>query len=136
MGFIEVMAITVNLGSITASSQPTVWALGTVRDPVVKYATPDGQTELRQSYFWSNYSTIEDVVCRVLDSVGVTCLKFTCTANQLDFFLKDFDNALNFAIALDAQLEADGGQFSSAYADILALALRQLRRCVRRDETH
>ena len=29
------------------------------------------------------------------------------------------------AIALDAQIAADGGKYSSAYADILALALRQ-----------
>lgn len=62
-----VLGIAVDLGSITNSAAPTVWSLGIVRDPVIQYINPStNQAEDRNSYFWSNYSNIEELVRRSL----------------------------------------------------------------------
>ena len=33
-----------------------------MRDPAVQFANSDGEMEARSAYYWSNYSTIHDVV--------------------------------------------------------------------------
>ena len=58
----DVFATAVDLGNIQATSEPIVWAVGVVRDPVVQFTNSAGQMEARSAYYWSNYSTIHDVV--------------------------------------------------------------------------
>ena len=59
----DTLAIAVDLGDIQSTSEAIVWAVGVVRDPVVQFTGSTGQTEVRSAYYWSNYSTIHDVVC-------------------------------------------------------------------------
>ena len=51
-----------DLGTIQSTSEPIVWAVGVVRDPVVQFTNSSGQIEERSSYYWSNYSNIHDAV--------------------------------------------------------------------------
>ncbi|KAH8111919.1 DUF1793-domain-containing protein [Phellopilus nigrolimitatus] len=100
----DTLGIAVDLGNITAATDPVLYAVGVVRDPVIKYTNAKVQIEQRSAYYWSQFSDIQDVIENVLD---------------------DFDNTLATAVALDAQILGDGGKISSNYADLLALATRQ-----------
>lgn len=50
-------AISVDLGQTTGTSESLVWAIGLIRDPVIKTLTASGTNELRRSYFWTNFTT-------------------------------------------------------------------------------
>ena len=56
------LGIAMDLGTIQSTSEPIVWAVGVVRDPVVQFTNSSGQIEERSSYYWSNYSNIHDAV--------------------------------------------------------------------------
>ena len=56
-----------DLGNIQTTSEPVVWAVGVVRDPVVQFTNSDGQTEAGSAYYWSNYSNIHNVVSLLLN---------------------------------------------------------------------
>ena len=58
----DILAIAVNLGSIQSTSEPVVWAVGVIRDPVVQFINSYGQKEARNAYYWSNYLNPRDVV--------------------------------------------------------------------------
>ena len=60
--FFDTLAIGVDLGTVSSVTDPIVYALGVVRDPVVQYANRNVQIEKRSSYYWSNFSSIHDVV--------------------------------------------------------------------------
>lgn len=57
------MAISVDLGNITAIDTPVTWAIGFVRDPVVNYTTPSGNVQSRSPYFRTQYPTDAEAVC-------------------------------------------------------------------------
>ncbi len=63
-------SFSVDLGTITSGAQvdPVVWTLGLVRDPLVTY-TVDGSEQSRRAYYWSNYSSPEEVVCSLAQRV-------------------------------------------------------------------
>ncbi|TFK38775.1 hypothetical protein BDQ12DRAFT_651125 [Crucibulum laeve] len=98
-----VLAFAVDLGTITQTSESLVWAIGVVRDPLIRYVKGSG-AELRSSYFRSKYDTVNAAV---------------------DDFLSDFDAAKTRALALDNKIMSDGVAVSTKYADLLALSLRQ-----------
>ncbi|TFK38776.1 hypothetical protein BDQ12DRAFT_683316 [Crucibulum laeve] len=98
-----VLAFAVDLGNITQTSTPLVWAIGVVRDPLVRYVKGTG-VEVRSSYFRAKY-----------DSINAA----------LDDFLADFDNAKTRALTLDNKIMSDGAAVSTQYADLLAISLRQ-----------
>jgi hypothetical protein len=60
-----VMAYALNLGSITQTSRPMVFALGLVRDPVVRYMK-DGMFQSRSSLWWTRWSSVGNVVSVVI----------------------------------------------------------------------
>ncbi|TFK38777.1 hypothetical protein BDQ12DRAFT_683319 [Crucibulum laeve] len=97
------LAMAVDLGSITQTSEPIVWALGLIRDPVVRYIKGNN-IETRIPYFRAKYSNDTGVIDAVL-------------ANSKD--------ALSRAIALDNQIMSAGESISTKYADLLAVSLRQ-----------
>ncbi|EJC98586.1 DUF1793-domain-containing protein [Fomitiporia mediterranea MF3/22] len=103
--YFDTLAIAVDLGTVSSVTDPVVYALGVVRDPVVQYANRNVQIEKRSSYYWSNFSTIHDVVNDVLSR---------------------FDDAVTAATALDKQILGAAGQVSTNYADILSLSTRQV----------
>ncbi|KAI0744978.1 DUF1793-domain-containing protein [Earliella scabrosa] len=99
-----VFAFAHDLGSVTAPSDPVVYAVGHVRDPVVQYVTVNGIMQDRSSYFWTEYGSVAD---------GIKA------------FLADYSNALDRANQFDAQVEQDAKKISQDYADLVALSMRQ-----------
>ncbi|PCH43422.1 DUF1793-domain-containing protein [Wolfiporia cocos MD-104 SS10] len=99
-----VFAIAVNLGLITSTANPVVWALGYVRNPVIKYTTPTGESQLRYPYWATQYSSIPDVIEEVLS---------------------DFTAALSRATELDNRVMAATSSISTDYTNIVSLGARQ-----------
>ncbi|KAL1665396.1 hypothetical protein GGF50DRAFT_126410 [Schizophyllum commune] len=90
-----------DLGNVSIdASEPVVFAIGHVRDPVINYIQPDGDIQGRSYYWRSKYSSI--------------------TA-----FLADYPEALPRATAFDAQIRKDAEVISPEYADIVELSMRQ-----------
>ncbi|KAH9942418.1 uncharacterized protein BXZ73DRAFT_40863 [Epithele typhae] len=102
--FFPSLALAVDLGSITSTSEPVSWALGFTRDPVVQVALPSGGTKSRRPYYAMQFSDINAAI----DSVII-----------------DFPNALQRAIALDAKLMDAASQVSPQYSDLVSLSARQ-----------
>lgn len=111
-----------NFGSVSSTSEPAVFALGVVRDPVVQYTNGDVQTVERSAYYWSKFSNIHDVVSPFL-------IRRVCTAiyrsSQIDDVLDNFEGAVTNAANLDNKILSAARGISSNYADILSLATRQ-----------
>ncbi|PCH43428.1 hypothetical protein WOLCODRAFT_36245, partial [Wolfiporia cocos MD-104 SS10] len=55
-----VFAIAVNLNTISSTANPVVWALGYVRNPVIEYTTPTGESQPRYPYWATQYSSVSD----------------------------------------------------------------------------
>ncbi|KAF9042247.1 hypothetical protein BJ165DRAFT_260171 [Panaeolus papilionaceus] len=98
-----VLAFAATVEATPTKSSPVVFALGYVRDPVVRYAV-DGGVELRHSYFWTEFPKFEDA---------------------LHAFIAGFPKAMENAVALDTRIMNDAGKVSTDYADLVALSLRQ-----------
>ena len=62
----DVVSLSQDLGVISSQSDPVVFAIGVVRDPVIKFVNQNIQDEDRSAYYWSSFSSIHDVV-RILD---------------------------------------------------------------------
>ena len=61
---VNTLAFTVDMGTVTSeTSDPLVFALGVVRDPAIHYTDGNSVTEARSPYYWSNFSSTQDVVC-------------------------------------------------------------------------
>ncbi|KLO08558.1 hypothetical protein SCHPADRAFT_604791 [Schizopora paradoxa] len=102
--FFDVFAIATDLGNITETSSPIVWAIGVTRDPSIQFSTPLTQKQMRSSFYRSNLSTPDDVA---------------------SFFLADFNNSLVDSESFDTSLLAAAQNISMAYGDLLALTVRQ-----------
>lgn len=62
-----VFAFAHDLGTVTSSTEPVVFAVGHMRDPVVQYIIINNAIQNRSSYFWTKYSNFGDAVsCRLL----------------------------------------------------------------------
>jgi hypothetical protein len=55
-------ALSRDLGTIQATQDPIVWAVGYVIDPVVNYTDPSGVTQQRSLYYRTQYSGDESLV--------------------------------------------------------------------------
>ncbi|KAK7045354.1 hypothetical protein VNI00_007603 [Paramarasmius palmivorus] len=95
-----VFAFANDLGDITSTSQPVVWAIGYVRNPVI---TRTGQQ--LKPYWTTAYSRIED---------GMLA------------FLKDFSDAKARAETFDEKIVSEAGKVSSDYAGLVSLSTRQV----------
>lgn len=58
----EVFALAMDLGNITSTQEPVVWALGSVRNPVISYNGGSGQLQSRVPYFLAEFSTVQNAV--------------------------------------------------------------------------
>ncbi|KAK7045364.1 hypothetical protein VNI00_007613 [Paramarasmius palmivorus] len=95
-----VFAFSNDLGNITITSKSIVWAVGYVRNNVVRL---NGSQELKP-YWTTVYSRVED---------------------GLQAFLADFSNANARAESLDDKIVSNAQKVSSVYADIVSLSTRQ-----------
>ncbi|KLO07475.1 hypothetical protein SCHPADRAFT_881683 [Schizopora paradoxa] len=101
----DAFAFAVDLGAIQNTSEPIVWTIGMLRDPSINLTTASGTTQLRSSYYWSNFSTIPDIISFVLD---------------------DFDTARSTADAFDQMINDISLSNVTGYTDLLSLATRQI----------
>ena len=53
--------LSVDLGSISSTGSPVVWALGLIRDPVIQTVDADNNTVPRRAYYWSNDTDLTDI---------------------------------------------------------------------------
>ncbi|KAF7790198.1 hypothetical protein EIP86_001150 [Pleurotus ostreatoroseus] len=97
-----VVAFSVDLGQITATSEPLVWAIGMARNPAIQYTNASGSSQLRPPYWASEYNE-----------------------NLPGLFVADYPNAYNRAIALDQKLTTAAARISNHYVDLVSLAARQ-----------
>ncbi|KLO07574.1 DUF1793-domain-containing protein [Schizopora paradoxa] len=101
-----VFAFAQDLGTVTStSSQPVVFSVGHMRDPAVEYIIANDQTQPRNSFFLSEFSTPSDAI---------------------SFFLGDFQNAMTSANSFDSKVNSDASKISSDYASIVELSIRQV----------
>jgi hypothetical protein len=105
-----VFGIAVNLGTISSTTNPVVWGLGVVRNPVTQYPTDPG---VRRPYFFSDLQ---------IRGKGIT--------DAIDSFLQDYDSAVKRADALDAQILADATmaapKSNGQYYQLLSFVVRQV----------
>ncbi|KAK7461369.1 hypothetical protein VKT23_008546 [Stygiomarasmius scandens] len=101
-----------DLGKIQSTSSSIVWALGVVRDPIVEYTLVPDTPQARRPYFYSDpkFSSqkIEDVI---------------------DFFLQDYESAVERAEILDARILLDTATVAVGkvveYFNLVSLSARQ-----------
>ena len=56
-----VIAMSLDLGSVTAMSDPVIWVFGYVRNPSIDYVTANGTSAIRP-YYALQYSNVQDLV--------------------------------------------------------------------------
>ena len=64
----DTVGIAVDVGTVEASSssEPVIFAIGVVRDPVIKFVNSQTlQEEDRSAFCWSEFTNIHDVVSEV-----------------------------------------------------------------------
>lgn len=110
----------VNFGAVSTTTDPLVFAVGIVRDPVVQYTNSATQIENRSSYYWGSYGTTHDLVCSCLTVSPPMLMRV-----QIGAVFDNFTDALGAAQQLDLRLAGAGGAISGSYADLLALSTRQ-----------
>ncbi|KAF5360446.1 hypothetical protein D9756_005173 [Leucocoprinus leucothites] len=99
-----VFSYAVDLGTLSPGSQPEpiVWAIGLVRNPLLRYpGLPRDQT----GFYWSVYSDI---------------------SSMISAFLSDFKDARDRSLTLDNNVTSAASQTSAEYADILSIVTRQI----------
>ena len=102
-----VFAIAEDLGTIVATSEPVVWAIGFTRDPAVQTSSISGTINQRSLFYQSNISD---------------------PASLVSAFLSDFSSATQRASALDEKLASAAARVGSvsAYSDLVSYVPRQV----------
>ncbi|KAF9531900.1 hypothetical protein CPB83DRAFT_760361, partial [Crepidotus variabilis] len=96
------VALSYDLGEITETASPAVFALGLIRDPSIRAVTLNG-TKFRIPFFR---------------------MKYTSLAQAIEDFLEDFEGATERVRLLDTKIMDDGNAISSSYANLLAFSSR------------
>ena len=65
-----VFAFAHDLGTVSGSSAPVVFAVGHVRDPAIEYIVAGGKTQNRSLFFWSKFSTVSAAVRSISPPAG------------------------------------------------------------------
>ena len=79
----DVVSLSQDLGVVSSQSDPVVFAIGVVRDPVIKFVNQNIQDENRSAYYWSSFSSIHDVVRILNDHLDLS--HRSCTARYKTF---------------------------------------------------
>lgn len=120
-----VFAFAHDLGTVSGTSAPVVFAVGHVRDPAIEYIVAGGSTQNRSLFFWSQFSTVSAAVSSIPPPTGQSRAHAAIACSQIDSFLSDFSSALTRANTFDAKVQSDASAISSDYASIVALSIRQ-----------
>ncbi|KAH9018064.1 hypothetical protein EDB85DRAFT_1874040 [Lactarius pseudohatsudake] len=100
-----VFAISRNLGTIKATQDPVVWAVGYITDPAINYTDLSGATQQRSLFYKTQYP---DDTSLIVD------------------FLNDFTNASSRAQQLDSKILQDAAPISGQLGDLVSLATAQV----------
>lgn len=60
-----VLGIQIDWGQITSTSEPAVFTLGVIRDPVIQYMLPNGTVQMRSHYYRSSFAADTDAVSQL-----------------------------------------------------------------------
>src|SRR6266511_4029774 len=120
------MSFAFDLGNVTSTAAPIVFALGLVRDPVLTYLREDNVVQNRSALWWLTWNSVES-------AVGQLPFKLTGINSRfkMDNFLANYPTALSRAVTLDNTIMSDvakislSAKISATYKDLLALNLRQ-----------
>ncbi|KAJ3498050.1 hypothetical protein NLJ89_g10269 [Agrocybe chaxingu] len=99
-----VFALAHDLGLVTAATEPVVFSVGHIRDPVIRYIVANGAIQQRHLYIWSQFLSPADIISS---------------------FLGDYNNALARAQAFDTKVQNDANKVSADYTGIVELSIRQ-----------
>ncbi|EKM54251.1 uncharacterized protein PHACADRAFT_146023 [Phanerochaete carnosa HHB-10118-sp] len=98
-----VFAISMDLGSVTTTTDAVVWAVGMLRDPAIQAVTASGAPEMRSPY-WRTQGAAQDIITS---------------------FLQDYSSAVERAEAFDAALAKNASSTSPHLVDLVSIAARQ-----------
>ena len=116
------LAIAVDIGPVTTETDPIVYAVGLVRDPVIQYVDPEGQVQELSPLYRTSYNDTSDLVgSSRQDRLGLAYNIWF----KLQAVFDNFTSSVAAAQEFDAKIASDGGQISSDYADLLAISTRQ-----------
>ena len=119
-----VFAISRDLGTIQATTDPVVWAIGYTTDPTVNYSELSGAPPTpRSPYYKIRYSNDAD-----LASIDSNCWEdyMSNIKIQIVDFLNDFSNASSRAQNLDNKTLQDAGSISYLLAPSVILAMHEV----------
>ena len=118
-----VFALAHSLGSVSTATDPVLYSIGHVRDPVIEYIVANGALQSRSAYFWSAYSSVPVLVSNQLQ--GCPNSTDDPARSKISDFLSDYSAALSRANSFDEKVNSDASKISSDYASIVALSIRQ-----------
>ncbi|KAF8263273.1 hypothetical protein EI94DRAFT_1598265 [Lactarius quietus] len=101
-----VFAISRNLGSIHATQDPVVWAVGFTTDPAIQYQDLSANAPQQRSLYYKT--------------------QYPADTSLIPDFLNDFSNALSRAQQLDSKILGDAASVSGLLGDLVSLATAQV----------
>ncbi len=119
-----VFAISRDLGTIQATKDPVVWAIGYTTDPGINYSDLSGTSRTpRSPYYKIRYSSDADLV-----SIGSNCWEddLSNTKVQIVDFLNDFGNASSRAQQLDNKIYQDAVSVANLLGEPVLLAIHEV----------
>ncbi|PCH40679.1 hypothetical protein WOLCODRAFT_70247 [Wolfiporia cocos MD-104 SS10] len=102
---VNVLALAADLKTISSTQDPVVFTVGYVRDPSINYTSASGESRMYSPYFVTQSS----------DMLGI-----------VESFVTDYTDALARAEVFDDGLMSNASSISAQYANIVALAARQI----------
>ncbi|KAI0278702.1 hypothetical protein BGY98DRAFT_916704, partial [Russula aff. rugulosa BPL654] len=106
---LPVFAISRDLGTIQATQDPVVWAIGYTTDPAINYSDLSGAPPISRSpYYKIQYSNDEELAIQIVD------------------FLNDFSNASSRALQPDYKIFDDSQSISSDLPMLTSTALAEV----------
>ena len=119
-----VFAISRDLGTIQATKDPVVWAIGYTTDPVINYNDLSGAPSIpRSPYYKIKYSTDADLV-----SIGSNCWEdyMSNILVQIVDFLNDFSNASSRVKPLYDKMYQDSESVAFDLSRLTFIAISEL----------
>jgi hypothetical protein len=112
-----VFAISVDLGPITGTTCPIVWALGLVQNSVLQFAAENANAHLRSSSSWTKFTSLDAVVNSLSPHPSKAIL---AAHSQISDFVSDFPNALQGAESLDSKIMRDAAAVSPEFINLVS----------------
>ncbi|KAI9464135.1 hypothetical protein BJY52DRAFT_888853 [Lactarius psammicola] len=117
-----VFAISRDLGTIQATQDPVVWAVGFTTDPAIQYTDLFTNSPQHRSLFYR--IRYPDDISLVSSYIHRGMMRLTLS--QIPDFLNDFVNATSRAQQLDSEILQDAAAVSGALGDLVSLATAQV----------